>query len=62
MKKGIFELQDECFLLLLQSSLKSIPFNIFLSTFIWGYLLYRQAPVKQATLIKLLTLYATYSE
>ncbi|STX81516.1 two component response regulator with GGDEF domain [Legionella busanensis] len=50
MKKGIFELQDECFLLLLQSSLKSIPFNIFLSTFIWSYLLYRQAPVIEVTL------------
>ncbi|STX28829.1 two component response regulator with GGDEF domain [Legionella beliardensis] len=43
-RKTTFRLQDECFLLLLQNSLKSIPFNIFLATFIWGYLLYRGAP------------------
>ncbi|STY28322.1 two component response regulator with GGDEF domain [Legionella wadsworthii] len=44
-RKTIFKLQDECFLLLLESSLKSIPFNIFLCAIIGGYLLYRQAPV-----------------
>lgn len=44
-RKTIFKLQDECFLLLLESSLKSIPFNIFLCAIIGGYLLYRHAPI-----------------
>ncbi|WP_065235472.1 GGDEF domain-containing protein [Legionella brunensis] len=42
-------IQQESFLLLLQSSTKAIPFNIFLSAIIWGYLLYRGAPINTAT-------------
>ncbi|WP_454783264.1 GGDEF domain-containing protein [Legionella sp. WA2022007384] len=49
-KKPVFRLQNECFLLLLESSLKSIPFNIFLSALIAGYLLYRHAPIMPVAL------------
>ncbi|CAM2931569.1 GGDEF domain-containing protein [Legionella anisa] len=44
-RKSIFQLQDECFLLLLESSLKAIPFNVLISTVIAGYLLYRHASI-----------------
>ncbi|KTD42726.1 GGDEF domain-containing protein [Legionella parisiensis] len=44
-RKSIFQLQDECFLLLLESSLKAIPFNVLVSTVIAGYLLYRHASI-----------------
>lgn len=43
-RTSFFQLQQECFLLLLESSLKAIPFNILISTVIFGYLLYRHAP------------------
>ncbi|SEG41233.1 diguanylate cyclase (GGDEF) domain-containing protein [Legionella quinlivanii DSM 21216] len=45
MKPNRSQLQDECFLLLLESSLRSIPFNGLLSVLISFYLLYRQAPL-----------------
>ncbi|RAP38028.1 hypothetical protein B1207_03295 [Legionella quinlivanii] len=48
--RDIRQIQDESFLLLLQSSLKAIPFNIFLSIIIWGYLIYRGAPVTASTI------------
>lgn len=49
-RKSMFQLQDECFLLLLESSLKSIPFNVLLSAVIGCYLLYRHAPIMSVTL------------
>ncbi|QMT59831.1 GGDEF domain-containing protein [Legionella sp. PC997] len=48
--KPTFRLQNECFLLLLESSLKTIPFNVFLSSLIAGYLLYRNAPIMPVAL------------
>ncbi|MBA2657051.1 MAG: GGDEF domain-containing protein [Tatlockia sp.] len=44
MKRTRFHLEDECFLLLLKSSLQSIPFNIFLAAIIWGYLIFLNVP------------------
>lgn len=35
---------------MLQSSLKAIPFNVFLSIIIWGYLIYRGAPISGASI------------